>query len=218
MSAPSSRYRRAPAGGGIRIVAAVRAMSAVMRRAAARGAVPCRISPAVSFLRLVEYRFSSHRTVRSFWHPACRFGVSCCIRLRCMASCRLGEAAVFVSLPSRFVALSHRIDTSHRSVSSHRFVSSRHVRRYALLDTGGGKGIECHSIIHMHDDLKQFRMVFQDDKSACDRNENSDTMADDVIHDDVDNSDNVDSVDADAKNQQSSDDVKPHEPLPEQLE
>lgn len=48
------------------IAVAVRAMSAVMRRAAARGTVPCRISPAVSFLRLVEYRFSSHRTVMSF--------------------------------------------------------------------------------------------------------------------------------------------------------
>ena len=48
------------------IAVAVMAMSAVMRRAAARGTVPCRISPAVSFLRLVEYRFSSHRTVMSF--------------------------------------------------------------------------------------------------------------------------------------------------------
>lgn len=45
-------YRRAPAGGGMSIVVAVRAMSAVMRRAAARGAVPCRISPAVSYFIL----------------------------------------------------------------------------------------------------------------------------------------------------------------------
>ena len=61
----SLRYRRAPAG-GISIAVAVRTISAVMSRAAARGAVPCRISPVVSFLRLVEYRFSSHRTVYEF--------------------------------------------------------------------------------------------------------------------------------------------------------
>lgn len=130
------RYRRAPAGGGISIAVAVMAMSAVMRRAAARGAVPCRISPAVSFLRLVEYRFSSHRTVMSFRRLACRFGVSCRIRLCCMASCRLGGAAVFVSPPSRLV-----LSLRFASISYHRPVSSRHVRRYASLDTGGGKGV-----------------------------------------------------------------------------
>lgn len=138
-------------------------MSAVMRRAAARGAVPCRISPAVSFLRLVEYRFSSHRTVMSFRRPACRFGVSCRIRLHCMESCRLGGVAMFVSLPSRLVALSYRFVLSPRfaSISYHRPVSSRHVWRYALLDMGSGKG--CYSIIHMRNGFKQFRMVFQSD-------------------------------------------------------
>lgn len=76
------------------------------------------------------------------------------------------------------------------------------------------------------DDIAVDSDNIQDDKSACDRNGNSDTTADDTIHDDVDNSDNVDSLDADnvdnadsdIENQQSSDDVTSHEPLPEQLE
>lgn len=55
----------------------------------------------------------------------------------------------FASVSSHLIALSHRIDTSHRSVSSHRFVSPRHARRYASIDTGGGKRIGCYSIIHM---------------------------------------------------------------------
>lgn len=120
---PSSRYRRVPAGGGISIVVAARAISAVMRRAAARGAVPCRISPAVSFLRLVEYRFSSHRTVMSFRRPACRFGISCRIRLHCMASCRSGEFGDMV-YRIRFVSVSSHL------VSSPRLVSSRHVSSF----------------------------------------------------------------------------------------
>lgn len=149
------RYRRAPAGGGISIAVAVMAMSAVMMCTTERGAVPCRISPAVSFLHIVEYRFSSHRTVRSFRRPAGRFGVSCRIRLCCEVSCQSGNTGCrvlrFDSVSPHLIALSHRIDTSHRSVSSHRFVSSRHVRRYASLDTGGGKGIGYHSIIHICD-------------------------------------------------------------------
>ena len=76
------------------------------------------------------------------------------------------------------------------------------------------------------DDIAVDSNGIQDDKSACDRNENSDTIANDAIHDDVDNSDNVDSVDSDnvdnvdsdIENQQSSDDMTSQESLPEQLE
>ena len=62
----------------------------------------------------------------------------------------------------------------------------------------------------------------QDDKSACDRNGNSDTTADNTVHDDVnnsnvDNSNNVNSVDSDIENRQSSDGAASNEPLPEQL-
>lgn len=143
------RYRRAPAGGGIRTVAAVRAMSAVMRRAAVRGAVPCRISPAVSFLRLVEYRFFLLIVpFMSFRRSPCRFVISCRILLCCMALCWSGDTGCRVC-HSAFV-LSHLIVPSHHLitvsyrliiVSSHRFVLSRHVRRYASLDKGGGKGV-----------------------------------------------------------------------------
>lgn len=147
------RYRRAPAGGGMSIAVAVRAMSAVMRRAAVRGVVPCRISSVVSFLHLVEYRFPSHRTVRSFRRPACRFCVSCRIRLHCMA-CHTGlerRAAVFsVSLLSRLIS-------SHCLIVSFRLVISPHLVVLSHLDTfcdtlrsirEAGRG--CHSIIHMH--------------------------------------------------------------------
>ena len=76
------------------------------------------------------------------------------------------------------------------------------------------------------DDIAVDSNDIQDDKSACDRNGNSDTIADGAIHDDVDNSDNVDSVDSDnvdnvdsdIENQQSSDDMTSQESLPEQLE
>ena len=77
------------------------------------------------------------------------------------------------------------------------------------------------------DDIAVDSDDIQDDKSACDRNGNSDTAADGAIHDDVDNSDSVDgvdsvdnvnSVDSDNASQQSSDDATSHEPLPEQLE
>lgn len=112
-------------GGGINIVVAVRAMSAVMRRAAARGAVPCRISPAVSFLHLVEYRFSSPRTVYEF--PASSVPFRCLVpyspALYGVMSTGRGCRAL------RFA-----------SVSYHRPVSSRHGRRYASLDTGGREG------------------------------------------------------------------------------
>lgn len=110
--------------GGVISIVAVRAMSAAMRRAAARGAVPCRISPAVSFLRLVEYRFffSSYRyeflaSSWSFWRlvpyspvlrgimPVWKYGLPCSPFRFCLAS-------------------SHRIVSSHRHVSSFRLVSS----------------------------------------------------------------------------------------------
>lgn len=129
------RYRRAPAGGGIRIVVAVRAMSAVIRRAAARGAVPCRISPAVSFLRLVEYRFSSHRTVYEFPAssvPFCYFvpyspvlyGVSC-------QSGDTGCRALRFASVSPYRLILSRIILSHHLVSSIRLVSTRAAIRFA---------------------------------------------------------------------------------------
>ena len=57
-----------------------------------------------------------------------------------------------------------------------------------------------------------------DDKSTCDRNVDSDTKADGVIGNDIDNSNNADSVDSDIAKRQSSDDAASHEPLPEQFE
>ena len=76
------------------------------------------------------------------------------------------------------------------------------------------------------DDIVVDSNDIQDDKLACDRNGNSDTTADGAIHDDVDNSDNVDcvdsdnadSVDSDIANRTSSDDATSHEPLSEQSE
>lgn len=119
------RYRHAPAGGGIRIAVAVRAMNAVIRRAAVRGAVPCRISTAVSFLRLVEYCFSSHRTVMSFRHPAGRFFVSCRIRLHCVWHVMPVWKYGLPCSPFRFcLASSRRIVLSPRHVSSFRLVLS----------------------------------------------------------------------------------------------
>lgn len=130
------RYRRAPAGGGISIAVAVMAISAVMRRAAARGAVPCRISPAVSFLRLVEYRFffSSYRyefpaSSLSFWRlvpyspvlrgimPVWKYGLPCSPFRFCLAS-------------SRRIVSSHRHVSSFRLVSSLRLVSTRTAIRF----------------------------------------------------------------------------------------
>ena len=116
---------------GVSIVVAVRAMSAVMMRAAARGAVPCRISPAVSFLRLVEYRFSSPRTVYEF--PASSVPFRCLVPY---SPALYGVMSTWRGCRVRFA-----------SVSYHRPVSSRHVWRYASLDKGGRKGY--HSIIHM---------------------------------------------------------------------
>ena len=135
MSVPSLRYRRAPAGGGISIVVAVRAMSAVIRRAAARGAVPCRISPAVSFLRLVEYRFSSHRTVYEF--PASSMPFCCLVSyspaLYGVMSTGRGCRVRFASVSSRRIVSSSRSVSSFRFrlVSSIRLVSTRAAIRFA---------------------------------------------------------------------------------------
>lgn len=129
------RYRRAPAGGGISIVVAVRAMSAVIRRAAARGAVPCRISPAVSFLRLVEYRFSSPRTVYEF--PASSVPFRCLVpyspALYGVMSNGRGCRVRFASVSSRRIVSSSRSVSSFRFrlVSSTRLVSTRAAIRFA---------------------------------------------------------------------------------------
>lgn len=142
------------------IAVAVRAMSAVMRRAAVRGVVPCRISSVVSFLHLVEYRFPSHRTVRSFRRPACRFCVSCRIRLHCMA-CHTGlerRAAVFsVSLLSRLIS-SHCLIVSFRLVSSLRLISTRSAIRFARY---GRREEDVIRLFICTAVFKQFRMVFQ---------------------------------------------------------
>ena len=68
------------------------------------------------------------------------------------------------------------------------------------------------------DDIAVDSDDIQDDKSACDRNGNSNMTADGAIHDDINNSDNMDSVDYDIENRQSPDDATSNEPLPEQLE
>lgn len=135
---PSLRYRRAPAGGGISIAVAVMAMSAVMRCTAERGAVPCRISPAVSFLRLVEYRFSSHRTVMSFRRSACRFGVSCRIRLHCVWRVMPVWKYGLPCSPFRFCLVSsHRIVSSHCLIASTRLIVPSRLIASSRLDTHG---------------------------------------------------------------------------------
>ena len=128
------RYRHEPAGGGIRAVAAVRAMSAVMRRAAARGAVPCRISPAVSFLRLVEYRFffSSYRyefpaSSVPFWRLV-PYSLALC--MACHAGLEIQAAVFSVSLLSRLIS-SHCLIASTRLIVPSRLIDS------SRLDTHG---------------------------------------------------------------------------------
>lgn len=102
---------------------------------------PCRIPfffssyryefPASSVMlwRLVSYSPVLQGVMPDLEIRAAVFSVS----LRLISSSRLVSAY-------RRIVLS-RLDTSRRFVSSHRFVLSRHVRRYASLDTGGGKGV-----------------------------------------------------------------------------
>ena len=99
---------------------------------------------------LVECRFfSSHRAVMSFlrW-----LFVSCCIRLCCMALCRLGDTGcrIFRSASSYFIS-SRLIASSHPDTFGDTLRSIREA----------GREIGCHSIIHMRGSFKQFRIVSQ---------------------------------------------------------
>lgn len=150
---PSLRYRRAPAEGGYQDCCrreGDECRDEACRRAECRSVshfscrlllVPCRIPfffssyryefPASSVLlwRLVPYSPVLQGLMPDLEIRAAVFSVS----LRLISSFRLVSAY-------RRIVLS-RLDTSRRIVSSHRFVLSRHARRYASLDKGGGKGV-----------------------------------------------------------------------------
>ena len=133
------------------IAVAVRAMSAVMRRAAARGAVPCRISPAVSYfiLRNTVFLLIVPLLVSGVQHAV----LSSRVVFACTVAVSFQSGNTGYRVP-RF-ASSYLIVSSCLGISSHRFVSSRLIDSFRF-DTCGDTlrsireaGRECHSIIYI---------------------------------------------------------------------